>query len=371
MPAFGFIIFAVLAQGILFLAHWFVFKTIARFFAIDGLMLFKVLKTGFFVFSLSLVFASLLASLFYNILVRVFYNIAVFWLGFFYFFVLASLIVWLVFGAAKVAGLDFNKSALAIIVFGAAILAGVFGVLNASAIRVTQISVQLPNLPESWQGKKAVWVSDTHLGQVRGSGFAEKIVGLIKAQGPKIVFIGGDLFDGVAFDLDKLIKPFKDLSAAKGVYFITGNHEQFSDSAKYKEAVRRAGIKVLDNEMAEIDGLQIIGVDYQDAGKRDVFEEILKNRIKMDKFMPSILLKHTSLNLDIAQNAGISLQISGHSHQGQVFLFKYITQAVYKGYDFGLKNFGGMQVYTSSGAGTWGPPMRVDTKPEIVVINFQ
>jgi len=93
--------------------------------------------------------------------------------------------------------------------------------------------------------------------------------------------------------------------------------------------------------------------------------------MEIDPLKPSILLKHAPLNLRVAREQGISLQLSGHTHQGQVLLFRLITSKVYQGYDYGLKWFGDLLVYTSSGAGTWGPPMRIDTKPEIVVITFK
>jgi len=125
----------------------------------------------------------------------------------------------------------------------------------------------------------------------------------------------------------------------------------------------------LDNEKVELDGLQIIGVDYRDSRNQEQFRTILQ-KMDIDRQKPSILLKHTPFDLEIARDQGITVQLSGHTHQGQVFLFRFITSWVYKGYDYGLKRLGDLLVYTSSGAGTWGPPMRLDTKPEIVVIRF-
>jgi predicted MPP superfamily phosphohydrolase len=84
-------------------------------------------------------------------------------------------------------------------------------------------------------------------------------------------------------------------------------------------------------------------------------------RLGIDPHKPSILLKHAPFDLKVARDQGISLQLSGHTHQGQVFLFRFITSRVYLGYDYGLKWFGDLLVYTSSGAGTWGPPMLIDT----------
>jgi predicted MPP superfamily phosphohydrolase len=121
--------------------------------------------------------------------------------------------------------------------------------------------------------------------------------------------------------------------------------------------------------MINLDGLQIIGVDYRDSRREEQFRAILE-KMGIDRHKPSILLKHAPLNLEVAREQGVSLQLSGHTHRGQVFLFRFITSRVYQGYDYGLKWFGNLLVYTSSGAGTWGPPMRLDTNPEIVVIKF-
>jgi predicted MPP superfamily phosphohydrolase len=225
-------------------------------------------------------------------------------------------------------------------------------------------------LPEQWKGKTAVWVSDTHLGQVRGYGFAQHLAAKIENLHPDVVFVGGDLYDGLAVDLDRVIEPFSKISTPYGIYFITGNHEEFLDNTPYLQAVRRAGIKVLYNEKVELDGLQIIGVDYMDSRREEHFRTILQ-KMAIDPRKPSILLKHAPLHLQVAREHRISFQLSGHTHQGQVFLFRFITSMVYQGYDYGLKWFGDLLVYTSSGAGTWGPPMRLDTKPEIVVITFR
>ncbi len=237
-------------------------------------------------------------------------------------------------------------------------------------IRTTRISLELPNLPAPWKGKTAVWVSDTHLGQVRNHRFAQHIANTIQNLGPDIVFIGGDLYDGgEAMDLNHMIRPFSQISSPYGTYFITGNHEEFYDNTPYLRAVRQAGIRVLYNEMVELDGLQIIGVDYLDSRNQEQFKTLLQ-KMGIDRQKPSLLLKHTPFDLEVTRDQGITVQLSGHTHQGQVFLFRFITFQVYKGYDYGLKRFGDLLVYTSSGTGTWGPPMRLDTKPEIVVIKF-
>ncbi len=364
-----FILFIGIVQSILFLGHWFFYRTLVRFFGVAGPSKLLALKAVLGLLSVSLVLTSFLAFRHSNLLIRCVYTAAASWVGILYLLILASALGWIFYGLAKLIHLPLDQKILIEILIGIALVASLYGFINAGVIRTTRVNVQLPHLPRSWKGKTAVWVSDTHLGQVRNYGFARQVAADVKNLHPDIVFIGGDLYDGVAVDLDKAVEPFSKISAPYGIYFITGNHEEFSDNRPYLEAVRRAGIHVLYNEKVELDGLQIIGVDYRDSRREEDFRAILK-KMEIDPRKPSILLKHAPLNLRVAREQGISIQLSGHSHRGQVLLIRWITSKVYHGYDYGLKWFGNLLVCTSSGAGTWGPPMRIDTIPEIVIMTF-
>ena len=364
-----FILFISIVQSILFLGHWFLYRTLVRFFGVVNPSRLFTLKISLALLSISLVLTSFLAFRYSNLLVQCLYTAAVSWLGIFYLFILAAILCWIFYGLARLFHLPLDRKLLIETLIGIALMASLYGFINAGVIRTTRITPQLPNLPKQWKGKTAVWVSDTHLGPVRNYGFAQQIATLVQNVHPDIVFIGGDLYDGQAVNLDKVIEPFSKISAPYGIYFVTGNHEEFYDNTLYLQAVRRAGIRVLYNEKVDLDGLQIIGVDYRDSRSEEQFRTILQ-KIGIDRRKPSILLKHVPLHLHVAKEQGISLQLSGHTHQGQVFLFRFITSKVYQGYDYGLKWIGDLIVYTSSGAGTWGPPMRHDTKPEIVVITL-
>ncbi len=365
-----FVLLISIVQSILFLGHWFLYRTLVRFFGVAGYAKLLTLKVVLGLLSVSLVLASFLAFRYSNLLIQCLYTAAASWLGILYLFILASMLCWITYGVAKLLHLPLDRRILIEILMGIALFASLCGFINAGLTRITRINVQLPHLPGLWKGKTAVWVSDTHLGQVRNYGFAKHIATKVKDLRPDIVFIGGDLYDGVAVDLDKTIEPFSKISAPYGTYFITGNHEEFSDNTPYLQAVGRAGIRVLHNQKIDLDGLQIIGVGYRDSRKEEDFRTILQ-KMGIVPHRPSILLKHAPFHLRVAREQGISLQLSGHTHQGQVFLFRLITSKVYQGYDYGLKWFGDLLVYTSSGAGTWGPPMRIDTIPEIVVIEFR
>lgn len=207
------------------------------------------------------------------------------------------------------------------------------------------------------------------MGQFYGAWFSRKLVEKIKALSPTLVCVGGDLYDGAMVDKELVIEPFKKLVPPLGLYFITGNHEEFEDTQKYISVIKEVGMRVLNNEKVDIDGLQLVGVDYKDTVKKKAYTKIMES-LALDRQKPSILLKHTPRDMEVAERAGISLQISGHTHKAQMYPLSYITRALYKGFDYGLKKFGTMSVYTSSGVGSWGPPMRVGSRAEIVEIHF-
>jgi len=358
-----FFVFAVsVIQSIFFAAHWILYKSIVRFFAIENQTVVLYLKIALGLLSLTLVSASYLSFYYYNLPVRLFYNLAAGWLGFLYLFLVVSGILWIFFR-------NGTTPFFAAILFALAIIVGSYGIWNANNVRITRLNIKLNNLPESWRGKTAVWVSDIHLGQVRGKAFSEQIVKKIDSLNPEIVFVGGDLFDGVAADYNRQTEPFFQLKAPRGVYFITGNHEEFDGAEKFISAAKSANMRELDNQMINIEGIQIIGVDYRDTSNLENFRRILTD-FGVDRNRPAILLKHSPYYVEEAAKAGIDFQLSGHTHQGQIFPIQYISHLVFYGYEFGLHKLGNLLVYTSSGAGTWGPPFRLGTKAEIVRITF-
>jgi predicted MPP superfamily phosphohydrolase len=212
-------------------------------------------------------------------------------------------------------------------------------------------------------------VTDLHLGNVRGAGFARRVVAKLQHLQPDAVFISGDLFDGTEANADALIAPWKKLSAPAGIYYVTGNHEEFTDRAKFIGAVQRTGIRVLNNEKVDVHGLQIVGVHDGETGDPQQFRALLQ-QAELDGNRASILLAHQPSSRVIAEEEGISLQLSGHTHGGQVWPWTRVAARVHGRFNYGLNRFDELLVYTSSGAGTWGVPMRVGTKSEIVLIHL-
>jgi uncharacterized protein len=357
-------------QAFLFLIHIAVYATWTYFWGALEYSNAVELRIALAVLSVSFVGASLLAHQYFNPLVRAAYTIASVWLGLVNFFFLAACACWIAYGAPLLFGMQLEKRPLAIACFGLGLVAGLGAMVNAAWTRVVRVTVKLPNLPAAWRGRTAAVVSDLHLGHVRNTGFLRRIVRKLSQLRPDVLFIPGDMFDGTAVDLEPLTKPWAEFSAPLGSYFITGNHEQFFSPSKYLDAVKQSGIRVLENEKVVVDGLQIVGVHDHDSGNVERFRSILR-QAAVDRSVASILLVHNPHRLPVAEEAGISLQLSGHTHRGQFFPFTTVVSRIYGKFAHGLNRFGNLMVYTSCGAGTWGPPMRLGSNPEIVLIRFE
>ncbi len=360
-----FLAIVIVLQLMFFLLHFMIYEALFAAFGIGGPWL------GVLLFALSLTFvaASLIAAKWKGWFVRLFSRVAGTWFAFvgplcgacFGFVVIEDLFPFI--------GIALAPAVAGFICFGAALAVTFYGIWNNIHIRTTRVQVSLPNLPVFWKGKKIVFMSDIHLGDLWGRGTAEKIVRITNALAPEAVFIGGDLFDGVKCDTDWLLEPFKNLQPPLGLYVVTGNHEYIRDAAVFLGAIRRSNIKLLETERIDLEGLQFLGPDYEASAKREDFVKALE-KMGIDRARPSILLKHVPEFLGAAADAGIPLTLCGHTHHGQFWPISLITRRVYAGYDYGLKKFKDMAVYTSSGVGGWMAPFRFGTRSEIVEIQL-
>jgi uncharacterized protein len=364
------ITFIILLQLVLFLAHFVLYQSwtfSTRNDHTGGLLWLKLALT---LLSVAFVPASLLAFRYTNTAVRAFYRVAAVWMGLLSFLFIAAVFAWIIFGVTRLAHVNINFHSMVKVLFGVSLSAGLYGVFNANWTRVTRITVRLANLPATWRGRKAALISDLHLGPVRNGSFLRRMVAKISKEAPHAIFIAGDLYDGTAIDATRAAQPLNQLSAPHGVYFVAGNHEQFRDDQMYLNAVAAAGVRVLHNEKVEVDGLQIAGIPYRNAWQRGAFASALE-KIRLDPERASILLTHAPDHPQIAESAGVSLQLSGHTHLGQFIPWSWIARRIYRQFVYGLSRIGNMQVFTSSGAGTWGPPLRLGSNPEIVVLQFE
>lgn len=363
-----------LVQSFMCVAHWFIYRTWIDFWWPMSRGAMRTQLVAFALLSFLFVGASLASFRFSNPVVRLVYWIAALWVGLANFLFVGAWVAWLadlalrfaVPAAARMA----DRPYIAAFLLALAMLTAAYGLANARALRLRRVEVELPNLPPCWRNKQALLISDMHLGHINGARFAGRVAEMARRLNPAIIFIDGDLFDGTKVDPDQIAAPILRLKPPLGIYFVGGNHEEFGGAAHFEQSLRRAGIQVLHNESRIVDGVHIVGVPYGNSTYPLRLRAFLEG-LPLKNGSPSILLNHVPNRLPLAEQAGVSLQLSGHTHGGgQIFPFNFITRRAFGKFTYGLHRFGAMQVYTSSGAGTWGPPMRVGTHSEIVLLNF-
>ena len=175
------------------------------------------------------------------------------------------------------------------------------------------------------------------------------------------------MFDGAGQKFAHLADPINQIKAPLGIYYITGNHETYINIEKALAAIANTAAITLRDELREVDGMQVLGIDYPLPGKPKDMGPVLS---KLDKSRPSIVLFHEPKHVDQIKEAGAGLMLSGHTHKGQVWPFGWITRVIYKKLDYGLHQIGDFNIYTTTGVGTWGPPFRTGNRPEIIKITF-
>lgn len=365
------IFFLFLFLTILLGSHAIVYVSFIHFFSITDITHRYILAIILIFLAASFFLSSAIAHFFENSFTRVYYFLSGFWLGFLVNIILAFTVLWLIFWASQYTYPDLDKSILGAIFLGVAFLLSAYGVWNAIHPVIKNISVHIPNLPEEWKGKTIVQLSDVHLGHVYQADFLKGIVEKVNALHPKIVVITGDLFDGMDGHLESLVQPLNDIEAEDGVFFVTGNHETYLGVEKAFAILGGTKVTIMKDEVRGVDGLQLIGISFPSRGeKKDIISTLGSLR---DRYLgqPNVLLYHAPEKIEEIAKSGVDLMLSGHTHQGQQFPFKYITHMVHKGYDYGLYRAKDFTLYVSSGVGTWGPTMRIGTQSEIVAITVE
>jgi predicted MPP superfamily phosphohydrolase len=360
-------VFGSIVSAILLAANALVCATWSYFFGLPGWITWEALPGA-----LAIVFipATILRFRSVHPALKMVYALSASWLGALNLAFFAAVACWIVEGIASLSGWPVPRFLIAAVLFSTALVATVYGLVNARRIRVNRVSVRLPHLPEVWQGRTAALVTDLHLGPLSGAAFLHRIITRLQALQPDVVFISGDMFDGPTLGLDRMVAPWREFSTPKGIFYVTGNHDEFAERSLYLDPVRRVGIHVLNNEKVALDGLQVVGIHDSEAGNPAQLRAILQ-QARLDRKQPSILLAHRPVNLSVPEEEGISLQRSGHTHRGQLWPWNLLVSRIYGPFAYGLHRLGNLLVYTSSGVGTWGPPLRVGTQSEIVLIQFE
>ena len=292
------------------------------------------------------------------------------WMGFLFLFCCIALAVDVAGLLARVFGVSWQirgLTALLVTALPALALAG-YAFFEAGQIRVERLTFTTPKLPA---GRVTIaQISDLHLGLIQGDPFVERVITKLRELRPDIVVATGDVIDGQGDDLAKLAPRFRELAPPGGMYAVLGNHEAYAGLETSLRFFRDAGFAVLRGESRQVDGVALVGVDDRALGK-DAHTLPMETRralaaARANTFV--VLLKHQPA---VGDEIPFDLQLSGHAHGGQIFPFGIFTLMAYH-VRAGLYRYDdGRTLYINRGTGTWGPPMRLFTPPEIPLITLE
>ena len=251
-----------------------------------------------------------------------------------------------------------------------------YGVWNAYRFETRIIDVTVPKLARPIE---VAVLADVHMGGHRGKAYLERVVAAINAIDPDIIVMPGDLADSTAILKDENFAPLARLKAP--AYFATGNHDTYIDEKRLIAIAQKQGVHVLHNQVVSVDGLQIAGLDYMNAddkafdlhpspGKATIERTLPK--LGLDPSRPSILIHHSPVGIQYADQAGVDLFIAGHTHDGgQIFPATLLAKWLFFPYSNGLYRIGKMQLFVSPGIGTFMLPLRVGTRNELTLLRLR
>lgn len=247
------------------------------------------------------------------------------------------------------------------------------GIASAARPGVTHTTIPLRRLPAGFDGVRVALVTDLHVGPTRGRAFTQRVVDLVAAEKPDLIVFGGDLIDGTVAHVGRDLEPLADLHAPLGVFGVSGNHEYYADNAlTWLDHWETLGIRTLRNQRVELrrggDVIDLAGV-YDATG--DPPPDISAALAGRDPNRFVVLAAHQPKQVDEgARQHSVDLQLSGHTHGGQLWPFGYVVTLQQPMLE-GLARFDDTLVYTSRGVGAWGPPVRVGAAPEVSMLELR
>lgn len=383
MRTISFIIFYSIVLAIYFLINYYIF--IRGWQALPSASKVRAIYLAAFLFlSLSFVAGRILERFWLGPPANFLVWTGSFWLGAMLYFVLILLLIDItrllnlavpVFPSAWLDNIEHTRLVLFKTVTSVVIVIVVIAHLNTWFTKVNRIEIPLEGQNSKMSSVNIALVSDIHLGSLTPNNRVGKLVKKINSLSPDIILVAGDMLDedvGPVIHRD-LGSSIKNLSAPLGVYGITGNHEYIGGISKAVQYLTSHGINLIRDSVIKINdsfylaGREDLNIERFSGKKRISVEELLKDT---GDDLPVILLDHQPFNLEKSAAAGADLQLSGHTHHGQIWPLNFITRAVYS-ISRGFGEVDGMKVYVSNGVGTWGPPMRLGSRPEIVLITIR
>ena len=309
------------------------------------------------------------------------YRVGAFWLAFMLYFLISLLLIDLI----RVADYFIHflpvfssagKLRLGYSVIGLVTLIVLGGYINALTTRVKEIPLMIHKKVTGASEVKILMASDIHLGALISEGQELKLVRIIKEQKPDLVLLCGDLVDGDIGPVlrKKLGRHIQEIRTPLGVYAIPGNHEYIGGIRNTLPYLESINIRVLRDEVVTLsNGIQLVGRDDRDSrrmGGEDNPHELKVLTRNLDQSKPIVVMNHQPFHLQDAVEVGTDLHLSGHTHDGQMWPFNYLTKAIFE-LSWGLKQKGNTIFYVSSGFGSWGPPVRIGNTPEVVVFKIK
>jgi hypothetical protein len=388
----SFLKFFLMIVGILLAIHGVIYISMVNFIPLFQTFEYRrALLTGIILLALSFPVFQVINHFFGNATTRFLSGIGGSWFTLSLYFFVIFIIVWLfraVLWFLQIPGDTISSIVYytALLSMAAAVILTARGFITALKVEITTVDVAIKNLPASWQGKSVMQISDVHLGGTWGPDRVEQLIKIARETKPEVIVITGDLFDGASGAHREFVESLTELAATNppgGIYFTSGNHERYTNYKDSIETIKKSNIHILENDVVNVHGVQFVGVQYPDImnfNKTDSPTFDIQKHREYKKGRPTVLLYHTptnfqddnfhmgdiqrkayispDTNFEHAKSLGIDLQLSGHTHAGQFFPLIGITKKIFNGYHYGLHSSGDFQIYISSGAGTWGPPIR-------------
>lgn len=307
------------------------------------------------------------------------YRIGSFWLAFMLYLIIAVVLIDLV----RIFNYFFHflpefsqlmKFRMGLIVFSIVSLIVIAGHINALWINVREIPLTIHKSVLGSPEVKILMASDIHLGALIGERREKRLLEIIREQKPDLVLLCGDLVDGEIAPVlrKKLGRHIQEIKTPLGVYAITGNHEYIGGISKTLPYLKSINITVLIDSIVTLpNGIQLVGRNDHAAGRGKNAPKPLAELLSgTDHTKPIIVMNHQPFNLQEAADNQVDLHLSGHTHNGQLWPFNYITEAMFE-LSWGYLKKGETNFYVSSGFGTWGPTVRIGNRPEVVVFKLK
>jgi len=340
------LIFLLIYTGI----NYFVLNQLAKYFSWHKNIIFYLFLSFA---ALSYILASMLEANFGNIFTRIFYILSATWMGFMFMLFFILFILWMIGLFIKLPAIT-GIAALVLVM-----IICFYGMLSVGFVKITEVKLYSDKIDDPIS---IVHLSDLHLGPVHDKKFLEKAIYHTNKIDPDYVFITGDLVDGRYQYPLGYFNPLNNIKSK--TYFVIGNHDAYAGTERVMNLLKNINISVLRNQEAITDELQIIGLDDSE-NKTSVLNQLENFDINNKKY--SVLLYHRPDIFKTAASKHIDLMLTGHTHAGQFIPFNLLTK-LFLGYNHGLYQIGISSMYVSAGIGTWGPPMRIGSRSEIVHI---